>query len=44
VPVGDASLRRLFGREAGLADFVVGKDRRIGSGFYTSHAMELVRQ
>lgn len=44
VPVGDATLRRLIGRQPGLADFVIGKDRRIGSGFYTSHAMELARR
>jgi magnesium-protoporphyrin O-methyltransferase len=44
VPVGDAALRRLIGGEAGLADLIIGQDRRIGSGFYTSHAMELARR
>ena len=44
VPVGEATLRRLVGQDAGLAAFAVGRDRRIASGFYTSHAMELCRR
>lgn len=44
VPVGDTALRRLIGHEPGLAEFAVGRDRRIASGFYTSHAMELCRR
>jgi magnesium-protoporphyrin O-methyltransferase len=44
VPVAEAALRRLVAREDGLQDWAVGRDRRIGSGFYTSHAMELVRR
>jgi magnesium-protoporphyrin O-methyltransferase len=44
VPVGEASLRRLIERDAGLRDFAVSRHRRIASGFYTSHAMELCRR
>jgi magnesium-protoporphyrin O-methyltransferase len=44
VPVADAGLRRLIAAEPGLAAFAVGRDRRIASGFYTSHAMELCRR
>ncbi|WP_372621393.1 magnesium protoporphyrin IX methyltransferase [Falsiroseomonas sp.] len=44
VPVADALLRRLVGREPDLSGFAVGRDRRIASGFYTSHAMELARR
>lgn len=44
VPVGEATLRHLVGEDAGLAAFGVGRDRRIASGFYTSHAMELCRR
>jgi magnesium-protoporphyrin O-methyltransferase len=44
VPVGEAALRRLIGHEPGLKDFTTGRHRRIASGFYTSHAMELCRR
>jgi magnesium-protoporphyrin O-methyltransferase len=44
VPVADAALRGLIGRDPGLKDFTVGEDCRIASGFYTSHAMELRRR
>lgn len=44
VPVGEATLRRLVVREAGLAAWRPGRDRRIASGFYTSHALELTRR
>jgi magnesium-protoporphyrin O-methyltransferase len=44
VPVAEAQLRRLIEREPGLADVAQGRHRRIASGFYTSHAMELARR
>jgi magnesium-protoporphyrin O-methyltransferase len=44
VPVAEAALRGLIGRDPGLQDFAVGEHRRIASGFYTSHAMELRRR
>lgn len=44
VPVAEGTLRRLIGREPGLSDFAAGHDRRVASGFYTSHAMELRRR
>jgi magnesium-protoporphyrin O-methyltransferase len=44
VPVAEAALRGLIGRDPGLQDFDVGEHRRIASGFYTSHAMELRRR
>lgn len=43
VPVGEASLRRALGRNAGLDGWEIGRDARVSSGFYKSHAMELVR-
>ncbi len=44
VPVAESQLRRLIGHEPGLGGFAQGRDRRIASGFYTSHAMELARR
>jgi magnesium-protoporphyrin O-methyltransferase len=44
VPVAEAGLRRMIGEEPGLQRWAAGRDRRIGSGFYTSHAMELCRR
>ena len=44
VPVAEAALRRLIERDAGLGAFAQGRHRRIASGFYTSHAMELCRR
>ncbi|WP_270933229.1 magnesium protoporphyrin IX methyltransferase [Falsiroseomonas oryzae] len=44
VPVGEAQLRRLIAREPGLTGFSAGRHRRIASGFYTSHALELCRR
>ena len=44
VPVAEAALRGLIGRDPGLQGFAVGEHRRIASGFYTSHAMELRRR
>jgi magnesium-protoporphyrin O-methyltransferase len=44
VPVKEGRLRQLVARDAGLAAWMAGRDRRIGSGFYTSHALELTRR
>jgi magnesium-protoporphyrin O-methyltransferase len=44
VPVAEAKLRRLIAREAGLGGFATGRDRRVASGFYTSHALEICRR
>jgi magnesium-protoporphyrin O-methyltransferase len=44
VPVAEAQLRRLIEGEPGLAAFAQGRHRRIASGFYTSHAMEIARR
>jgi magnesium-protoporphyrin O-methyltransferase len=43
-PVGEAALRRLIERDAGLAGFAPRHSRRIASGFYTSQAMELLKR
>ena len=43
VPVGIGRLGRLIAADPRLAQWRVGRDARIGSGFYTSHALELVR-
>jgi magnesium-protoporphyrin O-methyltransferase len=42
-PVSEALLRRLIGESGALSAWRVGRSSRIESGFYTSHAMELVR-
>jgi magnesium-protoporphyrin O-methyltransferase len=44
VPVGEPLLRGLIAREPGLAGYEAGRDRRVKSGFYTSHALELSRR
>jgi magnesium-protoporphyrin O-methyltransferase len=44
VPVAEATLRRLFGQESGFEQWATARDRRVASGFYTSHAMELTRR
>jgi magnesium-protoporphyrin O-methyltransferase len=44
VPVAEAGLRRLIAGEPGMQGWAAGRDRRIASGFYTSHALELVRR
>jgi magnesium-protoporphyrin O-methyltransferase len=44
VPVSEAHLRQLITQEPALAPFEVGRHRRVVSGFYTSHAMELCRR
>ncbi len=43
-PVAEKSLRRLIALEPQLAGWTVVRARRVKSGFYTSQAMELVRQ
>ena len=43
-PVGETTLRNLIQREPGLQGFGTVRHRRIASGFYTSHAMELCRR
>jgi magnesium-protoporphyrin O-methyltransferase len=42
-PVGEAAIGRLLRGDPALADWHVGRMRRIASGFYTSQAMEVVR-
>lgn len=44
VPVAEAKLSRLIEREPDLGAFEAGRRRRVASGFYTSHAMELRRR
>ena len=43
-PIGPASLRRRVEREARLADWRCGRCERVSGGFYTSEALELIRQ
>jgi magnesium-protoporphyrin O-methyltransferase len=43
VPVAEGDLRRGIEAEPSLADWRVGRTRRIQRGFYTSQAMELIR-
>jgi magnesium-protoporphyrin O-methyltransferase len=43
VPVGIDRLSRLIAADDRLADWRVSRNARISSGFYTSHALELVR-
>ncbi len=42
-PVAERTLRRLLRAEPALAGWRIGRSARITSGFYKSHAMELVR-
>jgi magnesium-protoporphyrin O-methyltransferase len=42
-PVSERSLRRCLAEEPGLAGWRIGRTQRIASGFYTSHAVELVK-
>lgn len=42
-PAAENSLRRLLAGPVGLRDWEVGRTRRIGSGFYTSQALEVKR-
>jgi magnesium-protoporphyrin O-methyltransferase len=43
VPVPEKALRSLIGRSPALAGWSAGRSQRISSGFYKSHALELVR-
>ena len=43
-PVREAKLRRLLTQHPDLADWRIGRCERVASGFYTSQALELVRQ
>jgi magnesium-protoporphyrin O-methyltransferase len=43
-PISERALRRRIAREPGLDGWKIGRTRRIASGFYKSHAMELVRR
>ena len=42
-PISERSLRRRLSQEPALAGWRVGRTQRIASGFYTSHAIELVK-
>jgi magnesium-protoporphyrin O-methyltransferase len=44
VPVAPALLRRLIAAEPALADWTIGRERRVARGFYTSQALELRRR
>jgi magnesium-protoporphyrin O-methyltransferase len=43
-PVAERRLRHLLGAAPGLAWWQAGRTQRVGSGFYTSQALELVRR
>jgi magnesium-protoporphyrin O-methyltransferase len=43
-PVVETRLRKAIGAEPALANWRIGRTRRIASGFYTSQALELVRR
>jgi magnesium-protoporphyrin O-methyltransferase len=43
-PVAESTLRRLIDSHAAMNSWRTGRSVRIKSGFYTSHALELVRQ
>ncbi len=43
-PVAEKALRRLLSTDDGLTQWNVGRTQRVVSGFYTSQALELVRQ
>lgn len=42
-PVSEAAIRRGIAASSAFADWRIGRSTRIASGFYMSHAMELVR-
>lgn len=44
VPVAEKKMHRLLRYETQLADWNIGRTQRIASGFYTSQALELIRQ
>jgi magnesium-protoporphyrin O-methyltransferase len=41
-PVAEQGLRRKFADHPDLADWRVGRSRRVTTGFYMSHALELM--
>lgn len=43
-PVSESALRRGITARAGLEGWTIGRSERIRSGFYTSHALELLRR
>jgi magnesium-protoporphyrin O-methyltransferase len=43
-PIAEQRLRRAIAAQPALAGWRIGRSERIASGFYTSHALELVRQ
>jgi len=43
-PVAEHHLKRRISAEERLASWAIGQERRISRGFYTSHAMELIRK
>ena len=43
-PIAEDALRRVIGRDPGLASWSCGRTLRVASGFYTSQAMELVHR
>ncbi len=43
-PVSESTLLRLMAKRAAMSGWEAGRGQRIKSGFYTSHALELVRQ
>ncbi|HSC65944.1 MAG TPA: magnesium protoporphyrin IX methyltransferase [Caldimonas sp.] len=43
-PVAESRLRRAIAAEPAFSGWRIGRSERIASGFYTSHAMELVRR
>lgn len=44
VPISETALERRLEAHPALGDWRIGRDRRIASGFYTSHALELLRR
>ncbi len=42
-PVGARAIRRRLAAEPGLAGWTLGREQRVTTGFYMSHALELVR-
>jgi len=44
VPVPEAGLHRMLRAEPQLGGWALGRTQRVSSGFYTSQALELVRQ
>lgn len=42
-PAGETSLRRMLAEQPALREWQTGRTQRIGSGFYTSQALEVIR-